>query len=228
MEDEADLEAAREVQAGLSLQGPEVDQPPAPAKRSDDWRAYFASADALLAANPPPATDLSVLRQIAPLGLGEGRFDPGAFTDAEGEAIAAGVARARGLARRGGLGGGRVIDGWSYPDADLGDFGENYAFRAQVAVSGLAAHRARSGGHFVAFHRRAIGDQRQRRPRLVTYGFVLAPSVAQAAVDSRENFLAGEVLYHLGSSIIAHRSGSSIHIRPDAFTAMRRIASELS
>jgi hypothetical protein len=155
VEDEADLEAAREVQAGFTLQGPGIAQPPAPAKRSDDWRAYFASADALLAANPPPATDLSVLRQIAPLGLGEGRFGPDAFTAAEAEAIAAGVARARSLARRGGLGGGRIIDGWSYPDADLGDFGENYAFRAQVAVSGLAALPL-----VEAMYMRAIGPDR--------------------------------------------------------------------
>jgi hypothetical protein len=155
VEDEADLEAARAIQAGFSLQGPEIPQPPPPAKRSDDWRAYFASADALLAANPPPATDLALLRQIAPLGLGDGRFDPTAFTEAEGEAIAAGVARARDLARRGGLGGGRVIDGWSYPDADLGDFGENYAFRAQVAVSGLAALPL-----VEAMYMRAIGPDR--------------------------------------------------------------------
>jgi hypothetical protein len=155
VEDEADLEAAREVQAGFSLQGPEIAQPPAPAKRSDDWRAYFASADALLSLNPPRATDLKLLRQIAPLGLGEGRFDPDAFTHAEGEAIAAGVARARDLARRGGLGGGRIIDGWSYPDADLGNFGENYPFRAQVAVSGLAALPL-----VEAMYMRAIGPDR--------------------------------------------------------------------
>ncbi len=139
VEDETDLGAARAVQAGFRLQGPDAPVPPPPPRRSDDWADYFRGADALMAANPPPATDLAVLRRIAPLGLGEGRFDPGAFTPAEAEAIAAGVARARQGVRGGQFGGGRVIAGWSYPDASLGDFGQAYGARAQVAVAGLAA-----------------------------------------------------------------------------------------
>jgi hypothetical protein len=33
----------------------------------------------------------------------------------------------------------RIVDGWSYPDARLGNFGTDYAFRANVALTGLAA-----------------------------------------------------------------------------------------
>ena len=133
-----DLEAAREVQAGISMQGP-ASEPPGPfAHRSADWRDYFASAAALLAANPPPVTDLGLLRRIAPLGLLEG-FDPARFTAAEVAEIEAGVAEARKEAKRGGLGGAEFIAGWSYPSARLGDFDQDYGYRAAVALSGLAA-----------------------------------------------------------------------------------------
>jgi hypothetical protein len=109
-----DAEAAQAVQRGISMQGPALDWPGPFANRAADWRDYFASAAALMAANPPPATDLAVLQTIAPLGLD--RWDPARFSNAEVAAIEAGVARARQQSRR-----------------------EAYQFRAAVALSGLAA-----------------------------------------------------------------------------------------
>lgn len=155
VDDETDLEAARQVQAGFTIQGPEVSAPEPVAARRADWREYFASADKLLVRNPPQPSDLGVLRRIARLGLGEGRFDPNAFTAEEQAEIEAGVARARKLSQTGGLGGGRAIDGWAYPDAALGDFGQFYGFRAQVAVSGLAALPV-----VEALYMRALGPDR--------------------------------------------------------------------
>jgi len=134
----ADLDAARAVQSGLSIQGPAVPRAAPAASRRDPWPAYFATASALLKANPPPATDRAVLQRIAPLGLAEG-FDPARFSDAEKAEIEAGVAEAIHEARRGGLGGASFVDGWSYPNSALGDFGQQYGFRAAVALSGLAA-----------------------------------------------------------------------------------------
>ena len=149
-----DLEAAREVQAGLSLQGP-ASTPPGPfAARSAPWPEYFASAAALMAANPPPAMDLALIRRIAPLGLLEG-FDPTRFSAAEAAEIEAGVAEARQDARRGGLGGASFVQGWSYPSARLGDFDQDYAYRAAVALSGLAALPPAE-----AMYMRAKGDLR--------------------------------------------------------------------
>jgi hypothetical protein len=133
-----DLEAAREMQAGLSMQGPPSEPPGPYAPRSASWQEYFASAAALMKANPPPATDLALLRTIAPLGLLDG-FDPARFTAEEVAEIEAGVGEARKAARRGGLGGAEFIDGWSYPSARLGDFDQDYGYRAAVALSGLAA-----------------------------------------------------------------------------------------
>lgn len=134
-----DLEAAREVQAGVQIQGPSGEMPGPYAGRDAGWAEFFASAAALMAANPPPPTDLAILRRIAPLGLLEG-FDAGRFTPAQVVEIEAGVAEAREAIRgSGGLGGTHFIDGWTYPDARLGDFGQDYALRATVALGGLAA-----------------------------------------------------------------------------------------
>ena len=134
-----DLEACRAVQAGISMQGP-AHEPPGPyAGRAADWRDYFTSAAALLAANPPPATDLALLRRIAPLGLADG-FDPGRFSPAEAAEIEAGLAEGRAAVRGGGgLAGTPFVEGWSYPAPRLGDFGQDYLLRGTVALGGLAA-----------------------------------------------------------------------------------------
>ncbi len=133
-----DLEAARAIQSSFSLQGPAAPQAKAHARRSAPWNEYFASVDELMAANPPPVTDLALLRKISALGLGKGDFSVERFSAEEAAAIEAGVAEARVAVRRGG-GGANWIDGWFYPRADLGDFGQSYAYRAGVALAGLAA-----------------------------------------------------------------------------------------
>lgn len=132
-----DLEAARAVQAGISMQGPAVEVPGPFARRSADWREYFTSAATLLAANRPPVTDRAVLREMAPLGLDA--WDPDRFDADEAAAIEAGLAEARVTVRRGGVTGVNFVEGWSYPNARLGDFGQDYLYRAAVALAGLAA-----------------------------------------------------------------------------------------
>ena len=134
-----DLDAARQLQAGLSMQGPAGEPPGSYAARSAGWQDYFASAARLMAANPPPATDLAILRTMAPLGLADG-FDPARFTAGQAAEIEAGFAEGRKAARGGGgLAGANFIEGWSYPSARLGDFDQDYLYRAAVALGGLAA-----------------------------------------------------------------------------------------
>jgi hypothetical protein len=135
-----DLDAAAVVQGGFSAQGPQATPAAQHAKRRDGWADYFTSADALMALNPPPATDGAVLKRIAPLGLGQGSFDPDRFSADEAAQIEAGVEEARKAARGGGgLSGNTFIEGWAYPASKLGDFGQDYHFRAVVALGGLAA-----------------------------------------------------------------------------------------
>jgi hypothetical protein len=132
-----DLEAARAVQQGLSLQGPAVEAGPAPARRNAPWPELFATIARLMAEDPPQVTDRIALNAMAPLGLDA--FDPAVFSAAEAAAIEAGVAEGRVAARRGGLDGAGFTGGWSYPSARLGDFGQDYDYRAGVALGGLAA-----------------------------------------------------------------------------------------
>lgn len=148
-----DLEAAQQVQSGLAVQGPAAPTPPPAVKRSASWQEYFAALAGLMEANPPPVTDRALLEEIAPLGLELG-FDPGRFSAAEAAEIEAGLAEARVAVRRGGLTGDHFIDGWSYPSATLGDFGQNYHYRATVALGGLAALPP-----VEALYMRARGDQ---------------------------------------------------------------------
>lgn len=150
-----DLEAARAVQSGLSLQGPASPPQPKRGGRKDSWQDYFAAADALMVENPPPATDGALLARIAPLGLGQGRFDPSKFSEDEGAAIAAGVAKAQSTLHHYAPGRAGVIQGWTYPKAELGNFGESYGFRALVALSGLAALPP-----VEAMYMRAVGEHR--------------------------------------------------------------------
>ena len=132
-----DMEAAKSIQQGISMQGPAVETPGPFAHRGADWREYFASAFQLLKLNPPLVTDLAEVALMALLGLDD--FRPDRFSPEEVAAIEAGVAEAKAASKRGGLSGSGFIDGWSYPPGRLGDFGQDYAFRASVAVSGLAA-----------------------------------------------------------------------------------------
>lgn len=146
----ADLAAAVAVQSAITLDAPALPRAEsagatAPVSRQSPWQAYFAAADRLLADNPPAATDLAWLRRMAPLGLATGlatagaAFDGSRFTAEQSAQIEAGVADARALLRspRGGPVG--PDGGWLYPKPSLGDFGQDYLFRAQVAVGGLAA-----------------------------------------------------------------------------------------
>lgn len=139
-----DLEAAHKAQSGVTIAGPRVEAKfdPANAKgraAGASWRDYFAEANRLLAENRPPATDLAMLRRIAPLGVGaDAQFAPDKLSADEQAAIEAGVADARALVvdprNRG-----TALDGWYYPGANLGNFGQAYVARAIVARTGLAA-----------------------------------------------------------------------------------------
>ena len=138
-----DLAATLAVQNGVTIAGPKTDPgkiEPAAAKEwpmNAPWQAYFTEANRLLAAQRPPATDLAVMRRIAPLGLGPS-FAPTQFGTAEQAAIEAGIKEARAIVIDPTFRG-VAVDGWYYPGASLGNFGQDYIARAIVARTGLAA-----------------------------------------------------------------------------------------
>jgi hypothetical protein len=148
----SDLQAAHAAQDALTLEGPKTPPPPAYADRHASWSDYFTSAQRLLVADPPPATDQHILRDIAPLGLdARGGFDPRRFSAAEIEEIKAGIADAQAMVGKAEPP--NIVQGWTYPRPDVGNFGQNYPFRASVALLGLAALP-----HDEAMYMRPVGD----------------------------------------------------------------------
>jgi hypothetical protein len=133
-----DLRSAQAVLAEFKVAASPAGRPAPGAERNGPWTAYFKAANALMLENPSPATDMGLLRRIAPLGLGSSTFDPARFSVQDASAIAAGVDEARQAIRSSGFGG-RKIGGWIYQASDSGAFFQDYLGRARIAVGGLAA-----------------------------------------------------------------------------------------
>ena len=134
-----DLAAAHAVQDGLRLSGGAGASPPTyDANRNGPALAVLTTIRKLALEFPPPAKDRAVLARARP-ALAD--FETARLTREAVQALEAGVEDARTALRgAGGLGGGGpVADGWGYPRAGLGDFGQDYGYRAAVAVNGLAA-----------------------------------------------------------------------------------------
>ena len=128
----ADLDATHRVQDGFALEGTPGATLEPYAERNAAAPEFFASVRSLLASDAPPATDVAVLRRIAAV------IDLAAPTAAETDAIAAGLANARSAltsaAKRP-----VFIEGWSYPRPCLGNFDQDYRYRAAVALWGIGA-----------------------------------------------------------------------------------------
>jgi hypothetical protein len=159
---EPDLETARLLQGKVLLETPDMHNerriiemqelmrqrtvpPPEavadwPAPSPDDPFDLFEVAMRTLGESPLRERDAAVMEEFAPLRLRPGRkFDVRSFSDGEREAIrrgiAAGIAEIRTPARPFGS----EVNGWRYPQRNLGNFGDDYAYRATIALTGLAA-----------------------------------------------------------------------------------------
>jgi hypothetical protein len=92
-----------------------------------------------LGESPLPERDRPLLEALAPLKLKPGRrFDQRAFSDAERRAILAGMEQGHADIRAA-AGRGRTIDGWTYGERHLGNFGDDYLYRAATALTALGA-----------------------------------------------------------------------------------------
>ena len=130
-----DLDAAHKAQDGLLLKGPPAAYAPAAPLRAASWSDYFRSADLLLTADPPPTK--AGLAGFAALKARAPTFDVSAL-GADAAIVEAGVAKARAILASASAHS-PFQQGWQYPKADLGDFKDDIAYRAIVAVAAIAA-----------------------------------------------------------------------------------------
>lgn len=139
-----DLPGARAAQAAMVLEAAEFQGEEGPLiDRHAPWQGYFAEANRLMRLNPPPVTDLAVLRQIHALGIGpDQHFDPDDFSSADAQAITEGIVQAIDELQRmqqASSGAGALPDGWQFPPRKMSVFGEDYRNRAHIAITALLA-----------------------------------------------------------------------------------------
>ena len=116
---------------------PVADWPPL---NRDDPFDLFEVGMRVLGEGPLGERDKAVLDEFAPLRLRPGRkFDARGFSAAESEAIQRGLAQAQADIRAAGRHYGTMVNGWNYPASNLGNFGEDYLYRALIALTALAA-----------------------------------------------------------------------------------------
>lgn len=140
---EHDLPAVRDLQNGLQLRSANPTDlssshvVPNPIEGSPlHGENFLAVLNAVLARNPVPEHEKHLLAAWHHLGIGVDKF-----TDDQAAALSAVLPTLNPAIRNGqGLfGGGKTFQNWSYPNAALGIFGDNYNLRAGVALTGLGA-----------------------------------------------------------------------------------------
>jgi hypothetical protein len=135
LERDADLDSVHALQDGFVVRARPKLGAPAPSVPVDaPWSDYFFALQRLIDENPPPAEEADFFRRIAPLQLGmAGGFERARFADEELPAVAAGVEEARRLVapKRAS----DAADGWVWPKADAGDFGQDFLYRAQTVLA---------------------------------------------------------------------------------------------
>lgn len=99
----------------------------------NSWSDFLSLAATLLKENPPAVTDWAVLDDLRRLHLDD--FDASRFGAVEEAEIIAGFASAQQMLEQDPVAG-PVEKGWAYPRPTFGDWKQDYAYRAQIAMSG--------------------------------------------------------------------------------------------
>jgi hypothetical protein len=138
MRNERRILETRELMRQRAVAPPEpVADWPAP-KPNDPFDLLKVGARAL-GESPLGERDKAVLQGFAALRLRPGKFDLRAFGERDRAAILAGIEQGHAEIRAAGRRYGRTIDGWSYGERHLGNFGDDYLYRALIALTGLGA-----------------------------------------------------------------------------------------
>jgi hypothetical protein len=132
-----DLEAVHKLQDAIILTGPTLN-PSANAHIApvpNDGPNFVAVVNQTLRDNLPPAQDADLLAKISKVGIWPGDSSLSAENKALWKfSFAQAQAELRNAKRSS-----RLVNGWSYSSAEIGNFGTNYDLRAAVALSGLLA-----------------------------------------------------------------------------------------
>lgn len=134
-----DLAAASGLVRGFTLDVPAGNGEPAPTKAVPtavpDAATLIAVVDEALSRSPSIAA-----RKVHPeLGIAATGVDPAAVPAATMALWQASLPALRAEVRSGAAAAGSVVDGWSYPDARIGNFGDDDAGRARVALDRFGA-----------------------------------------------------------------------------------------
>jgi hypothetical protein len=110
-----------------------------------DGKRFISKLNRKLASNPPPRRDRPLLDELATVGVGPGldpeqaNLSPPAL-DALYASVSAEAASFPTSARLNALQQAIAGGGWILPASNIGDYGTDYDFRAQIAVLGLGAN----------------------------------------------------------------------------------------
>jgi hypothetical protein len=111
-----------------------------PAPNRGDPFDLFEVGTRALGESPLSERDRAVLEGFAPLRLRPGRkFDLRAFSEAERRALRAGIEQGHADIRAAVGHSAKNVDGWTYGERHLGNFGDDYLYRAATALGGLGA-----------------------------------------------------------------------------------------
>ena len=116
------------------------------AAREPGGLAFFDALGRALAKNPPPKRDAAMLRELRTVGVGPGlrpsqEHLSATMIAALKAAVDGGPAYINQLKTQLATPSVVATHGWFVPPADIGSYGTDYAFRAVVALQGLAALR---------------------------------------------------------------------------------------
>lgn len=115
--------------------------PPVEQLRKMSANAYFDRLARLLKSNPPPASEAPILAKLAMIGIKPGeRFDGGTLDPEIAQGLDGSVAAAIEKLEHAAQQTGHAVNGWRVPAMILGNYGDNYAARAVIALVALGAN----------------------------------------------------------------------------------------
>jgi hypothetical protein len=100
---------------------------------------FFDELGAALAADPPPASDRPVLRDLGAAGIGVGMSPSAKAAPAASAALSQSIRAANGMIAAAAAHGLRSVNGWSQ-SRDIGAYGGDYLTRAAIAETALGAN----------------------------------------------------------------------------------------